>query len=132
MSKIEISLFEKERCNIIHQYSNTTIQTDGPFEWGGQGRTFSPTDLVAAALGSCILSILEPVFERNGYDSKEINLSVLKELSKKPYRIKSISISISYSKELEESFKQKALKVVEACPVKKALNSDVDVIIKFA
>ncbi len=91
MSKIEINLYEKERCNILHLYSETSIQTDGPFEWGGLGRTFSPTDLLAAALGSCILSILEPVFERNGYDSQKISLTVLKELSKNPYRIKSIS-----------------------------------------
>ena len=120
MSKIEINLFEKERCNIVHQYSNTSIQTDGPFEWGGQGRTFSPTDLVAAALGSCILSILEPAFERNGYDPKKIKLDVLKELSKNPHRIESISISITYSGELKDSFRRKALKMVEICPVKKA------------
>ncbi|MCG8337600.1 MAG: OsmC family protein [Proteobacteria bacterium] len=132
MSKIEVSLFEKEQCKIVHQHSNTSIQTDGPFEWGGQGRTFSPTDLLAASLGSCILSILEPVFERNGYDSNKIKLTVIKELAKHPHRIKSLALTLSYPDVLEESFKQKAFKMLEFCPVKRALNTEVDVTIKFA
>jgi len=132
MSALKINLYERERCKIIHQHSGTAINTDGPFEWGGKGRTFSPTDLVSAALGSCILSILEPVFERNGHDPRKLELNILKELSKKPMMIKSLKIDVSYPDKLEDSFQKKVLKVMEICPVKRSISSDVEITINLA
>ncbi|MCP4352086.1 MAG: OsmC family protein [Desulfobacterales bacterium] len=132
MSALKINLFEKERCRIVHKHSETSINTDGPFEWGGKGRTFSPTDLVSTALGSCILSILEPVFERNGYDPQKLELNIVKELSEKPKMIKSFTIDISYPDKLEESFMKKALKTIDICPVKRSISPDVEITINFA
>jgi uncharacterized OsmC-like protein len=87
---------------------------------------------VSAALGSCILSILEPIFQRNGYDPQKLELNIVKELSKNPMMIKSFSIDISYPYNLEESFRKKALKVIEICPVKRSISPDVKITINFA
>ncbi len=127
MTVLNISLYENERCRIIHQDSKAVIDTDGPIEWGGNGHSFSPTDLVAAALGSCILSILEPLFERNGFDPQKLELTIAKELSNKPMMIKSLKIDISFPDEVPELFKKKALKILEACPVKRSIHPDVKI-----
>ncbi len=131
MSELTIKMLEKERCTIIDQHSGTEICTEAPVEWGGKGRTLSPTDLVAAALGSCLLTILESVFERNGYDPKKIEIKVAKELMDKPFAIKSLSAGISYPDELEASFKQKALTILEMCPVKNAIHPNVETSVNF-
>ncbi len=131
MSELTIKMLEKEKCTIVDQHSGTEICTDAPVEWGGKGRTLSPTDLVAAALGSCVLTILESVFERNGYDPKKIEIKVEKELIDKPFAIKSLAAGISYPDELEASFKKKALTILEMCPVKNAIHPDVETSVSF-
>ncbi len=131
MSELKINLFESERCRIVHKHSDTSIETDGPFEWGGKGRTFSPTDLVSAALGSCILSILEPIFERNGFDPRKLGLTIVKKLSKEPMMISSLSIEISYPEKLETSFRKKAMSVIDICPVKRSISQDVEITINL-
>lgn len=56
MSEFRISLKDKGRCQIRHVFADAEIITDLPPEYGGNGRSFSSTDLVSAALGSCILT----------------------------------------------------------------------------
>ncbi len=131
MSTVTVNLYEQERCRIIHQHSGTAITTDGPIEWGGKGRTFSPTDLMSAALGSCILSVLEPVFERNGNDPQQVEFTVVKELARNPLRIASFSITIVYPESMTDSFRKKVLKAIETCPVKRSLSPDVDITIEL-
>lgn len=131
MSEITIKMLEKEKCAITDQHSGAEILTDAPVEWGGKGRALSPTDLVAAALGSCVLTILESVFERNDYDPKKIMVKVGKELVDNPFAIKSLSARISYPDELEVSFKQKALAILEMCPVKNAIHPGIEISVSF-
>ena len=128
---MRINLYEKERCRISHLNSGTIINTDGPIEWGGKGRSLFPTDLVSAALGSCILSVLEPVFDRSEYDSRKVEITIKKKLSQNPLSIKSLTINISYPDKIKDSFKRKVKKVIETCPVKKSLSSDLNILIKL-
>ena len=67
------------------------IITDLPPEYGGNGQSFSSTDLVSAALGSCILTPIDNIMEREGFDSKKIRISVIKALSDNSKMIKAIS-----------------------------------------
>ena len=78
MSKFSIKLQDKVRCKITHQLSGTEILTDLAPEYGGEGRSFSSTDLIAVALGSCILSTIDKVMERAGYDPKQIEVITTK------------------------------------------------------
>ena len=132
MSTINMNLYESERCKIIHQQSGTIIKTDRPIEYGGKGRSFSATDLVSAALGTCILTTIEPIFKRSGCDPQKLELNIVKELSQKPQRIKSFSITISHPNEIVNSLRKKALKAIETCPVKRSMETQVKIVVEFA
>ena len=126
-----MNLYENERCEIIHQESDVMIKTDRPVEYGGKGRSFSSTDLVSAALGSCILTTLEPIFERDGYNPQELELTIVKELSQKPKMIKSFEIQITYPEEILDVFMKKVTRAIETCPVKRSLGEKVEIDIRF-
>jgi len=91
LSKFSIQLHDKGRCRIRHELADAEIITDLPPEYGGNGRSFSSTDLVSAALGTCILTSIDSIFEHAGYDPKKIRLSVIKTLSENPKMIRMIS-----------------------------------------
>jgi uncharacterized OsmC-like protein len=78
LSKFSVQLHDKGRCQIRHELAGAEIITDLPPEYGGGGRSFSSTDLVSAALGSCILTTRDGIFEREGYDPKKIRISITK------------------------------------------------------
>ena len=132
MSTITMYLYENERCKITHQQSEVVIKTDRPPEYGGKGRSFSATDLVSAALGSCILTTIESIFERSDCDPQKLKLSIVKELSQKPQIIKSFSIKISHPNEIGDSLRKKALKAIETCTVKRSLGAEVEIIVEIA
>jgi hypothetical protein len=64
-----------------HGPSGNTITTDAPVDNGGRGEAFSPTDLVAAALGTCIITVMALVAQRSGSDLKGTHIHVIKEMT---------------------------------------------------
>ena len=131
MSQFIIKLQDKDRCVIKHELSGAEILTDAPPEFGGGGRSFSSTDMVSAALGSCILTSIDKVVERAGHDPKKLTVTVKKTLSQKPKMIKEISVWISYPEKFEEKLLKKLERATEACPVKRSLNDKVNIKIEF-
>lgn len=132
MSEFVIQLEDLGRCRIQHAKADAEIVTDLPPEYGGKGRSFSSTDLVAAALGSCILSTIDTVFEREGYDPKKIRVKVAKTLSDRPKMIRSIDVEIAYPEKLSELFLKKAGRAMNLCPVKRSLNESIEIRTRFA
>lgn len=131
MSKFSIQLHDKGRCQIRHELAGVEIITDLPPEYGGNGRSFSSTDLVSAALGSCILTSIDSILEREGYDPKKIKISVIKTLSENPKMIKAISLEISYPEKLGGLLLKKLERAMATSPVKLSLNEQVDIKILF-
>ena len=131
MSEFQIQLQEKGRCRIRHAKTDAEIVTDLPPEYGGQGRSFSSTDLVSAALGSCILSTIDTIFEREGHDPKKIAVKVTKRLSDRPKMIRSIDVEISYPDALSDLFLKKAGRAMNLCPVKRSLNESIEIRTRF-
>ena len=82
MAHISVVFSSEGRCLISHGPSGNEIITDLPPEYGGNAQNFSSTDLVAAALGSCIFSSLEKVMVRESLDPEYFLL-----LLKKKFRI---------------------------------------------
>ncbi len=132
MSKFSIQSYQKGRCRIRHLLSGEEIITDLPPEYGGGGRSFSSTDLVSAALGSCILSTIDTLFDREGFESRKIAVTVTKALADRPKRIKTISIEIGYPQKLSDLFQKKVRRAMEACPVKRSLNPEIEIRILFS
>src|SRR5687767_1181223 len=73
-------------CRATHRPSGTALVTDAPLDNGGRGAAFSPTDLVATALGSCVLTTMAIVAERNGLDIAGARAHVVKEMVAQPVR----------------------------------------------
>jgi putative redox protein len=127
LSKFSIQLHDKGRCQIRHELAGAEIITDLPPEYGGNGRSFSSTDLVSVALGSCILTSIDSILEREGYYSEKIKISVIKTLSENPKMINAISLEIFYPEKLGGVLIEKLERAIATCPVKRSLNEQVEI-----
>ena len=74
------------RCRASHGPSGTTLVTDAPIDNHGKGESFSPTDLVAAALGGCMMTIMGIVADRHGLDLAGMTAETVKVMSDSPPR----------------------------------------------
>ena len=74
------------RCRAVHEPSGSVLETDAPVDNGGQGALFSPTDLVGAALGACMLTIMGKLAERRGISLEGAELHVEKAMVADPQR----------------------------------------------
>ncbi len=122
------------RCTSTHCPSRMTLETDAPTDNGGKGEFFSPTDLVAAAFGSCIMTIMGLVAERGGIDLKGTKISVTKEMAAAPLRrIENLKTTITFPKSLKlsDQDRKKLENTVTMCPVKQSLHPDIKVETKF-
>jgi putative redox protein len=119
------------RCTAAHGPSAATLQTDAPKDNEGLGRHFSPTDLVATALGTCILTTMALVARRHGIDVKGARVRVEKQMNATPRRIARLPVELS----IPGSFTPEQKKLLEAaahgCPVHKSLHPDIDARLTF-
>lgn len=127
MSKFSIQLHDKGRCQIRHELADAEVITDLPPEYGGNGRSFSSTDLVSAALGSCVLTSIDGIFEREGYDPDKIKISVIKTLSKDPRMISAIRLEIAYPEKLGDVLTEEIERTIATSPVKRSLNDQIEI-----
>lgn len=118
-------------CTAIHGPSNATLQTDAPKDNEGLGRFFSPTDLVATALGTCILTTMGIVAKRHGIPLAGAKVRVEKHMVSNPRRIGRLPVELV----VPGSFSPEQRKLLEAaahgCPVHKSLHPDIDAHITF-
>ena len=122
------------RCLATHGPSKATLKTDAPTDNGGKGEEFSPTDLVGAALGTCILTIMGLVAQRSGLDISGARVSVTKEMAAAPVRrigkLKAV-VAMPAGKPFPEADRQKLERGADTCPVKQSLHPDVKLEISF-
>ena len=108
-----------------------SIITDAPVDNEGKGEAFSPTDLIATSLASCILTIMGIVAKRENLDLKGTKAEVDKIMLASPRRINEIRIKIFLNKNFEEDVRKKLEKAALSCPVRGSLNKDINETIKF-
>ncbi|WP_182869081.1 OsmC family protein [Rhodopirellula sp. JC639] len=121
-------------CTATHGPSQKTLITDAPLDNGGKGESFSPTDLVATALGSCVLTILGLVAERHQLDIQGTEVRVVKEMIQKPVRrIGSLrtEVTIAAAAVSEASMRDRLESAARKCPVHQSLHPDIDAPIEF-
>ena len=127
MVNISIEYTGDLHCEAVHGPSKAKLATDAPTDNKGKGESFSPTDLVATALGTCMATILSMAAESHGLDVKGMTVNVSKEMSKDaPRRI--ISLPAEVRIPLPASTPQRALLENAAlnCPVHKSLPPDIE------
>ena len=115
------------RTECTHIRSSNIIQTDAPIDNQGKGETFSPTDLVATALASCILTIMGIKARDKGISMEGATAEVIKEMGDQPRRISAIRIKIIMP-DLPFTDKEKLLlqKAADHCPVGRSLHPDLE------
>jgi putative redox protein len=118
------------RTEATHLQSGKQIITDAPTDNHGKGEAFSPTDLVATALASCMISIMGIKLQGTGKDIKGATSEVTKVMYSEPRRIGEIHVKISVpDNNFSEKEKQILINAAHACPVAKSLHPDIKQVI---
>lgn len=127
MTKMISKYLGNLRTEAIHEQSGTKLVCDAPLDNHGKGESFSPTDLVATALGACMLTIMGISAETYGYDIVGTTLETEKIMGTNPRRIVEIKITFNFPKDRKFTAQQK--RVIEAaartCPVANSLHPDI-------
>jgi putative redox protein len=132
MVKITMVYEDGLHCRLTHGPSGAQIDTDAPKDNMGKGESFSPTDLVASALGSCMLTTMGIYAQRQNIDITGASAEVTKEMSQDmPRRIIRLGVSISMPKRIAADQRAVLERTALNCPVAKSLDPAVEVPARF-
>lgn len=120
------------RTSCVHVQSGTQILTDAPVDNHGKGKAFSPTDLFATSLVSCMFTIMGVTARKNGFEFPAAEAEMQKIMAENPRRVAEIVItikmpSISYTDEQKQLLENAAIN----CPVAKSLNPEIKQRVEF-
>jgi putative redox protein len=119
-------------CKAVHGPSGTELSTDAPTDNQGRGESFSPTDLVATALGTCMLTVMGIMARTLKLDIAGTTATVEKEMTAEaPRRIQSLAVKIRVPQALSPENQQKLERAAHTCPVHKSLHPDIQTPIEF-
>ena len=132
MSKIKCSYLGDLKCEARHLQSGKLIKTDAPLDHCGKGENFSPTDLLATSLGSCILTIMAIKARSNGWELENIYLNIEKIMTKnKERKIEQLIIDIYFSEDLSKDNLDFIKNASKDCPVTRNLSDSLDIQINW-
>ena len=122
---IENKYMGELRTESTHLKSSNIIITDAPTDNNGKGNAFSPTDLVASALCSCMTTVMGICADKNDFQLPRSTAHVTKIMCTHPRRISKISIEINFEKNnLTDQQIEKLIAVAKGCPVAQSLSND--------
>jgi putative redox protein len=120
------------RTQAKHLRSGNVLVTDAPVDNNGRGEAFSPTDLLATSLGSCMMTIIGIAANAHGFDVNGAKLETTKVMAENPRRVGEIIIEITFP---HDNYSEKERKLIEAavktCPVALSLHPDLKQTIKL-
>ncbi|MBP9864852.1 MAG: OsmC family protein [Candidatus Omnitrophica bacterium] len=131
MVKVDITYEGNLHCSMKHGPSGSVVATDAPKDNMGKGEAFSPTDLVASALGSCILTTLGIVAGRHHLKLDGAKAEVTKEMSTDPRRIARITVTIQMPAGIPLAQRPLLEHAGHSCPVHKSLHPDIEMPIQI-
>lgn len=129
--KIKGKYLGNTRCEIVHEPSGVQITTVAPKDNGGDGSAFSPTDLCASSLGSCMLTILTMAATREGLSCENAWFEVEKHMSADPRRIGKLDVNLHLPAALPQLARPKLERAALACPVTQSLHPEIILNTKF-
>lgn len=119
------------RCELVHDKSKTTLLTDAPTDNNGKGESFSPTDLLAAGLGSCMLTIIAIRARTKNISIGQPDILIEKEMTNNPRRISKIRVEIDFYSPLTNEERMYLEEEARKCPVALSLSEQIEQDILF-
>ncbi len=135
MTKMKTIYKGNLRTEITHEQSGTKIITDAPLDNHGKGESFSPTDLFASSLGSCMLTIMGISAQNYGFNIDGTTIETEKIMGTEPRRVVEIKIVITFPS--DNNYTDKEKKIIEmaakSCPVANSLHPEIkkNIIFKY-
>jgi uncharacterized OsmC-like protein len=116
----------------MHVQSTNKILTDAPVDNNGKGEAFSPTDLVCAALGSCMVTIMGIIAERDGVSLEGLSWEITKIMQASPRKIQEVIVDFTWVNPVNDPvFIQKIKNAAKTCPVALSLNPEIKQTVTF-
>jgi hypothetical protein len=131
MATVETIYMGGLRTEATHVQSGTKIVTDAPTDNHGKGESFSPTDLVSAALGSCMMTLMGIAADTHGINVDGTRLSITKVMAADPRRIGEIVIDVHFPSAYEPKQRKLLENAAATCPVAKTLHPDCKQTIRY-
>lgn len=132
MVKIEGRYAGQLGCEATHGPSGSVLRTDAPKDNMGRGEAFSPTDLVATALATCVVTTIAIFAQRRGFDVSSMTFRIEKHMATDPVRrIGSLPLTVVMPASLTPEQRELCERAAHTCPVKKSLHPDVKTEITF-
>ena len=120
------------RTEATHVQSGNKLITDAPLDNKGKGEAFSPTDLLATSLGSCMLTIMGIAAREHGFNIDGTKVKIWKIMNSNPRRVGEIKIELTFPK---NNYSEKEIKFIEkaayTCPVNLSLHPELKKTILF-
>lgn len=118
------------RTTCTHLQSGNAVETDAPVDNHGKGERFSPTDLMATSLATCMITVMGIKARSMGFDLDGVKIDVLKIMKADPRRVGGIELSFHIPdplKEIDEKTKTILRHTGDTCPVMKSIHPDIEV-----
>ena len=122
------------RTTCTHLKSGSSFETDAPADNNGKGERFSPTDLMATSLGTCMITVMGIKARSMGFDLEGIKIEVLKKMRNDPRRVSGIDLTFHIPADLKHLDREhiEILKEVGiTCPVQLSIHPDIIVTINW-
>ena len=129
MVEIRIDYEGDLHCNALHVPSGNRISTDAPVDNNGRGEAFSPTDLVATALGACMATVIGIVAKRKEIAVEGMKVTVRKHMSEDlPRRIAKLEVDMIVPLSADHPERKVLESAARGCPVHHSLHPDIEVV----
>lgn len=132
MTRFKVFYENDLHTKIINESNQSEIFTDAPLDNGGKGECFSPTDLLAVSLGSCIVTVLGLFAKKKNLDISGLYLEIEKKMSvTPPRRISNLKIELFMNKSFSPEINHLLENVAHNCPVHHSLHPSINIDIVF-
>lgn len=132
---VEIDIvYEGElHCDAVHGPSKARVATDAPKDNEGKGEAFSPTDLLATALGTCMMTVMGIHARKLDVDLRGTKVHVVKDMTAKPRRrVGKLTVNISVPRPVDAKHRAALEQTALTCPVATSLSPDVELATTFS
>ena len=132
MVEIKLSYEGDLHCSATHGPSGNTLVTDAPLDNNGLGQAFSPTDLLATALGSCMATVIGILARRREIAVEGMTVTVRKFMSDDlPRRVKRLELDLTIPLSAEHPDRKLLESAARGCPVHHSIHPDIEVVMNW-